>query len=99
MFKSENNMKIIVLFFFAFIMLSSLLAQNQGIINNAKSPHVTLRSIDIGDCIWTEGFWADKFKVCEESLIPYMGKLLTGDKGHALNNFKIAAGLKEGQQC
>jgi len=51
----------------------------------------------MGDCIWTEGFWADKFKVCEESMVPYMGSLLTGDTGHALNNFKIAAGLKEGE--
>ena len=56
-----------------------------------------LRSIDIGDCQWTKGFWADKFKICEEAMVPYMGELLCGDIGHALNNFKIAAGLKEGE--
>ena len=61
-----------------------------------KSPYLKLRSIPIGDCRWTTGFWADKFKVCEESMVPYMGKLLCGDMGHALNNFKIAAGLKKG---
>lgn len=72
-------------------------AQEHGIINNANSPYVKLKSIDMGDCVWTEGFWADKFKVCEETMIPYMGELLTGDIGHALNNFKIAAGMKEGK--
>jgi len=30
-------------------------------------------------------------------MVPYMGELLTGDSGHSLNNFKIAAGLKEGK--
>jgi len=72
-------------------------AQTHGIINNAESPHVKLKSINMGDCQWTSGFWADKFKVCEESMVPYMGELLTGDTGHSLNNFKIAAGLKEGR--
>ncbi|WP_313790983.1 glycoside hydrolase family 127 protein [Flagellimonas algicola] len=69
----------------------------RGIINNTKSPHVKLKSIDIGDCQWTEGFWADKWKRAEETMIPYMGTLLKGDIGHGLNNFKIAAGLKEGE--
>ena len=68
-----------------------------GIINNANSPHVKFKSVNIGDCQWTDGFWADKFKVAEETMVPYMGKLLTGDVGHALNNFKIAAGLKQGE--
>jgi DUF1680 family protein len=72
-------------------------AQERGIINNANSSYVKLKSINMGDCQWTDGFWADKFKVAEEVMVPYMGELLTGDVGHALNNFKIAAGLKEGK--
>lgn len=62
-----------------------------------KSPFVKQGHINIGDCKWTSGFWADKFKVCEQSMLPYMGNLLCGDIGHALNNFKIAAGLKKGE--
>ena len=65
--------------------------------NHMNSPYTKLESIRIGDCKWTEGFWAEKFKVCEKSMLPYMGDLLCGDIGHALNNFKIAAGLKEGE--
>ena len=79
------------------ILISSANAQTLGIINNSQSPHVKFKSINIGDCKWTEGFWADKFQICEESMIPYMGSLLCGDTGHALNNFKIAAGMKEGE--
>lgn len=70
---------------------------SKGIINNNKSPFSVLKSLNIGDCKWTDGFWADKFKVAEEVIVPYMGKVLKGDVGHALNNFKIAAGLKEGK--
>lgn len=49
------------------------------------------------DARWTEGFWAKKIRNCEEAMLPYMGELLCGDVGHALNNFKIAAGLAEGE--
>ena len=69
----------------------------RGIINNTNSPHVKLKSIDIGDCQWTEGFWADKWRTAEKVMLPYMGTLLKGDTGHGYNNFKIAAGLKEGE--
>lgn len=66
-------------------------------IKSSAMTHTKLKSIGIGECNWTEGFWADKFKMAEEVMVPYMGDLLCGDIGHALNNFKIAAGLKEGE--
>lgn len=66
-------------------------------LDTSNSPHVKLRSIPIGACRWTEGFWADKFKQCEDVMVPYMGSLLKGDIGHGLNNLKIAAGLQEGE--
>lgn len=77
--------------------LNHAFGQEHGIINTSNSPHVKLRSIDIGDCRWTEGFWADKFKLCEQVMVPHMGTLLKGDIGHAYDNFKIVAGLKEGE--
>ncbi|MGJ8639561.1 MAG: glycoside hydrolase family 127 protein [Opitutaceae bacterium] len=66
-------------------------------IDNSESPYVALKGINMGDCRWTEGFWAEKTKLCEEEMLPYMGELLKGDIGHGLNNLKIAAGLKEGE--
>ncbi len=90
-------MKKLIIFLCSVFMMSLSNAQEHGTINNSISPNVKLRSINIGDCKWTTGFWADKFKVCEETMVPYMGELLCGDIGHGLNNFKIAAGLKEGK--
>ena len=90
-------MKKAALVIISFLTVYFTSAQQHGIINNAESPHVKLKSINMGDCKWTEGFWADKFKVAERSMVPYMGELLCGDVGHALNNFKIAAGMKEGE--
>ncbi|TGV00794.1 glycoside hydrolase family 127 protein [Flavivirga rizhaonensis] len=69
----------------------------RGVINTINSPNVKLKSIDIGDCSWTDGFWGDKWKEAEQVMIPHMGSILKGDIGHAYNNFKIAAGLKEGK--
>ncbi|GAA5510829.1 glycoside hydrolase family 127 protein [Novipirellula caenicola] len=66
-------------------------------IDTSQSPHIKLRSIGIGQCRWTEGFWAEKFQQCTEVMVPHMGSLLKGDIGHGLNNFKIAAGLKQGK--
>ncbi|MGY6648217.1 glycoside hydrolase family 127 protein [Wenyingzhuangia sp. IMCC45574] len=81
----------------ALMLFIASFAQDKGIMNNSKSPNVKFKSVNIGDCQWTTGFWADKFKVAEQTMVPHMGDLLTGDTGHALNNFKIAAGLKEGK--
>ncbi len=61
------------------------------------SQHKVLQPISLTDCKWTKGFWADKFKICQQAMVPYMEKLLCGNVGHALNNFKIAAGLIKGQ--
>jgi uncharacterized protein len=66
-------------------------------IDNSESPYVRLKNISLTDCQWTKGFWAEKFKICEDIMVPYMGEVLCGDVGHALNNFKIAAGEKQGE--
>ena len=70
---------------------------NKAITNNSESPFVKLKSINFGDCKWNDGFWADKVKTAADKMLPYMGDLLCGDIGHGLNNFKIAAGEKEGE--
>ncbi|MGQ1910853.1 glycoside hydrolase family 127 protein [Marinifilum sp. RC60d5] len=90
-------MKKLLLITLSIILFGSSFAQEKGIINNANSPNVKLKSINMGDCVWTDGFWAERFDVCEHHMVPYMGKLLCGDVGHALNNFKIAAGEMKGQ--
>ncbi|WP_111977176.1 glycoside hydrolase family 127 protein [Algibacillus agarilyticus] len=72
-------------------------SHSKAILANSESPHVKLKSVNFGDCQWTDGFWADKTQKAVDTMIPYMGDVLCGDVGHALNNFKIAAGMKEGK--
>jgi len=89
-------MKKLIIILISVLFMQNSYAQEHGIINNSKSPHVKLKSIDMGDCIWTDGFWAERLKVAEKNMLPYMEEVLTGDVGHALNNFKCAAGHQHG---
>lgn len=43
--------------------------QNKTEVDTSKSPNVKLKPISMGDCKWTEGFWAEKTKLCEESML------------------------------
>lgn len=51
-------------------------AQQGGVINNAQTPKMKLKSIDITDCKWTDGFWADKVQVAYKEMIPNLGRLM-----------------------
>ncbi|MEW6355713.1 MAG: beta-L-arabinofuranosidase domain-containing protein [Planctomycetota bacterium] len=69
-----------------------------GIIKNDASPHCTLRNADIGAVRWTDGFWAEQFKRCNEVTLPHLFKLAADpNTGHALTNLRIAAGLEKGE--
>ena len=69
-----------------------------GIIKNQSSPHARLRSVDLKSVRWTAGFWADRFKQCREVTLPRLYELAAdSEKTHVLENFKIAAGLTEGE--
>ncbi|HIE26533.1 TPA: hypothetical protein EYP66_04535, partial [Candidatus Poribacteria bacterium] len=47
---------------------------------------------------WTEGFWADRFRQCREVTLPHLWNTLSDpERGHALTNLRIAAGLEEGE--
>jgi DUF1680 family protein len=71
---------------------------NHGIINVSRSPYCKLRGIDLTSVRWTQGFWADRFEQCREITIPHLWELLSDpERGHALTNLRIAAGLEEGE--
>ena len=59
-------MKKRIVILLSIFMINLSYAQKLGITNNEESPYIKLKSINIGDCQWTSGFWADKFKLCEE---------------------------------
>lgn len=77
---------------------SSLLkAEHRGVTNTSASLHVKLRSVDLDDVKWTQGFWAEKFDLCQNTMIPSVHNALQNPQNATqLNNFRVAAGLQEG---
>ncbi len=47
-------------------------AQDRAIINNRQSPYSKLRSVDLSDVRWTEGFWKQKFDLVKDVTISRM---------------------------
>jgi DUF1680 family protein len=77
---------------------NQLFAQEKSLVNTSQSPFARLKSINIGDVKWTTGFWAERFQVCKESMVPHMmGNYLNPEVSHAYRNFEIAAGLEKGE--
>ncbi|MFL5811109.1 MAG: glycoside hydrolase family 127 protein [Flavisolibacter sp.] len=73
-------------------------AQEKSFTNTSKSLYAKLRSVNMGDVQWTKGFWAERFKVCRDSMVPNMWHLYTdANISHAFENFKIAAGIDSGE--
>jgi DUF1680 family protein len=73
-------------------------AQDQALVNTSQSPFARLKSVNMRDVQWTDGFWAERFKVCKESMVPHMmGNYLNPEVSHAYRNFEIAAGLEKGE--
>ena len=48
---------------------------------------------------WTQGFWADRFRLCQETILPSMRQAMDDpDNAAWFGNLYIAAGLREGEQ-
>ena len=91
-------MKIFQVVICFFLVCNHSYTQKAGIINNEKSPYTKLKSIDLADCRWTNGFWADKTEQCRQVMLPNLGDLMNDPEIiHAYDNFLIAAGLKKGE--
>jgi DUF1680 family protein len=72
-------------------------SQEKALTNNSKSPYAKLHGVDMGSVTWTKGFWADRFKVATETIVPNMWNIYNDPKiSHAFKNFEIAAGLDTG---
>lgn len=72
-------------------------AQDKSLVNTTQSLHVKLHSPNMKDVHWTKGFWADRFKVAKETMVPNMWDIYNDEHiSHAFKNFEIAAGLDTG---
>ena len=73
-------------------------AAGSGLTDTSASPYVRLRSVAIDDVRWTEGFWAERFDWCRETVIPNMWRLFEDPNfSDAYENFLVAAGRKQGR--
>src|SRR6266496_2431873 len=78
------------------IMLHSS-AQN-SLVNTANSQYAKLFSVGMNDVQWTRGFWAERFAVCRDSMVPQLWKTYTSETiCYSFENFKIAAGIDTGK--
>ncbi len=67
-------------------------------IKNQDSPQAKLKSVDLKDVRWTEGFWAERFAQTRDVTLPKLWELASDPKkGHAIQNLRIAAGIEKGQ--
>ena len=76
---------------------TATMAQDKALVNTSSSAHAVLSSVNMGDVQWTKGFWAERFAVCRDSMVPNIWKIYN-DAGisHAFKNFEIAARLDTG---
>jgi hypothetical protein len=52
----------------------------------------------MADARWTDGFWARKFRLCRDAIVPGVKEALEDARNAAvLANFRVAAGLEEGK--
>jgi DUF1680 family protein len=75
----------------------SLPAQN-SLVHTANSPYARLGGVGMQEVQWTNGFWAERFKVCRDSMVPHLWDTYTSKEScFAFQNFRVAAGLDTGR--
>jgi hypothetical protein len=95
--KLKNIIEHVLVCIFMMSVLETL-AQDKSLVDTSNSPFAKLSSVNMADVNWTTGFWAERFHVCEHSMVPHMMDMYLNDSiSHGFANFEIAAGLKEGK--
>lgn len=85
-------------FLISFISVFTISAQKNGLVQTFESPKARLYSVDIDKTVWTNGFWADRFDVCKDTMLLNMWRIFDDPiLSHAYKNFEIAAGYEKGE--
>jgi uncharacterized protein len=72
-------------------------AQTRSLVNTSHSAFAKLHSVDIDAVTWTGGFWAERMRICKDSMVPHLWQTyMDANVSHAFKNFEIAAGLDTG---
>jgi uncharacterized protein len=81
-----------------FIVPALVVAGQNGLVENSQSPFAKLRTVGLTDVHWTKGFWAERFAVCRDSMLPQLWNIYTSDTiCYSFKNFKVAAGIDTGR--
>ncbi|MDR1009625.1 MAG: glycoside hydrolase family 127 protein [Opitutaceae bacterium] len=92
-----RRIRLIPLIVLACVFSAPLDAGKRALIDTTGSPHAKMYMPDLGDVKWTAGFWAERFAVCRDTMVPHMWDIFKDDEGsHAWANYRIAAGLQKG---
>lgn len=76
---------------------TTLQAQSQALVNTSGSKYARLYAPGLNEVQWTTGFWAERFAVCRDSMVPHLwNTYMDAHISHAFKNFEIAAGLDTG---
>ncbi len=69
-----------------------------SLVNTQASSHAKLTGVGISDVSWTKGFWAERFAVCRDAMVPQLWQTYTSkDFCYSFQNFRVAAGLDTGK--
>jgi len=92
-----QTLRLQVIIYVMLFITPGLMAQDKALVNTSNSRYAKLHSVNMADVTWTKGFWADRFKVATETMVPNMWAIYNDLKiSHAFKNFEIAAGLDTG---
>jgi DUF1680 family protein len=79
------------------LLLGTAFYARAQLVNTSASAHAALSGTGLGAVKWTNGFWAERFAVCRDSMLPRLWRIYNDPHiSHAFTNFRIAAGLDTG---
>ena len=90
--------KIIPIILVLILLTSSIIAQQNALVNTAESPYAKLIPVNVDAVRWTGGFWGRWFDVSKDTMAMNMLHVYENNTlCHGYCNFEIAAGLKKGE--
>src|SRR4051812_27110969 len=82
----------------ALLGVSAAVAGGRAVIDTTRSPAAKMYMVDLADVAWTDGFWAERFATCRDTMVPHLWEIFRSDtESHAWANYRIAAGLQPGK--
>ncbi|MEP6747395.1 MAG: glycoside hydrolase family 127 protein [Bacteroidota bacterium] len=86
-----------IIFLCILIWLAILSSAQNSLVNTSQSKYAKLSGVGLNDVQWTKGFWAERFAICRDSMLPHLWNTYTSkDICFSFENFRIAAGLDTG---